>query len=415
MSTQIEPTAHHPDGPSTFTARAICACFDGEHDPDDLDVAAYAALEEDTDEENEDDEEEVKKEDVSPAARGQAQHKALAKYLVGEPDPFADLAEWEMKQVLWVAEEVIQHAAAMGYGRSEIQTEQRVTLLGPSWNVLYFGTLDIRYGPFICDAKFGDMRNYFPQLAGYGLAVMEADEVDRLFLRTIYGRWRKAQQYVLDRQTAEPVVYGILRRRHSKDKHPVLCEFCGWCKHKLTCSAVNGVVDAVLSKREDWAMRLPTAHVSLAHSNPVTLGAMRFLWKAYIEPWGKSVEYASATMADGGGTILGFDKRPEKGRVRMDSSLNVAKVLVASGLKIEDVLGAAKLTMSKLAQAYHARFGGTKAEAARVVEKALLDAGVIRRGDPTFKLIRSKTAEDDIRAALARPVSEVQPPLLAGQ
>ena len=407
MSTTLAPTAHHPEGPSNFTAWSICACFDGEHDADDLDVAAIAKEVEG--DEPEPEEQEEKEVEVSPAARGQAQHKSLAGFITGALDPFAGLADWERKQVEWVAEEVIQHAAAHGYGRNEIVVEQRVSLVGPGFQVEYFGTLDVRYGPFVCDAKFGFQRNYFPQLAGYGLAVMEADDVNRLFLRTIYGRFRRAEQYVLTKETAETVVYGILRRRRSLDRRPVLCEFCGWCKHKLTCAAINGVTSSLVNKREDWPELLPTAHTSRAANDPLTLGAMRFMWKYYIEPWGKSVEYATSTMAEGGVDVLGFDRKPQKGKAKIGDTVDAFKALRAAGMTVEDIIGAAKVTASRLAAAYHARLGGTKANAEREVERLLTESGALTRGDPTFRLMRSKTAEDDIRAAIARPVIESRP------
>jgi hypothetical protein len=407
MSTQISPTAHHALGPSKFPMLAECIDFESEKevDIDDLDADMIAAIEEDA----------PKVHGNDAKGRGTAQHEALAKALTGQPNAFDGLSHREEQQVRWVIEDVVTRAAAYGFTADEIRVEQRVSVLWPDFREAYFGTLDIEYGPVIEDAKFGDMRNFFPQLAGYALGKMERDEIDRVFARTTYGRWRKTQQYVIDRTTAETVVFSLLRRRQSPDRRPTLCQYCGWCAKNGTCSAVTGVVDTIASKRSDWAMRLPTAHISQAPNDPVTLGAMRYLWKSYIEPWGSSVEFASQSLAERGIIPLGFKRQNEKGRAEFEDGDAVAQALMRAGVEPARLFSAAKFGLKKLSLAYHAQFGGTKVGAERRVEEILIEAGVIKRGEAGFKLIRVPTAEDDIRMALARPVQEDQPSILAGQ
>lgn len=376
---------------------AECIDFDSEEDIDDLDAEESAKIAEDC---------------PNPAQRGDAksrglaQHESLAKALTGQPNPFDGLSEREVQQVQWVAEDVVTRAAAYGYSSDEIRVEQRVSIMWPDFREATFGTLDIEYGPFIEDAKFGDMRNYFPQLAGYALGKMDRDEIDRVFARTTYGRWRKTQQYVIDRSTAESVVFSIIRRKMAPNRRPTLCQYCGWCAKRGECSAITGVVDTIASKRNDWSMRLPTAHASHAPNDPVVLGAMRYLWKAYIEPWGASVEFASNSLAEGGTIPLGFKRQNVKGRAEFEEGDVVAQALMKAGVEPARLFSAAKFGLKKLSLAYHAQFGGTKVGAERRVEEILTEAGVIKRGEAGFKLVRTPDADEEIKLALARPVIE---------
>jgi len=378
----IAPSSHHPLSPSKFPAWALCPSFD--------------AIE--------------TEEDGDAKSRGSAQHVGLAMSMTGQPDAFAGLSDDEEQEVRWVAEKAIEDAASMGYQPSEIRIEQRLTLFGGGFEELYFGTCDIEYGPVICDAKFGDPRNYFAQLCGYALAKMERDGLTTIFAKAYYGRWRKVVAHTIDKETAERVVYGILAKRQSPNRTPVICEFCSWCQHKATCSALTAPVDAVLAKRDDWAVRMPTMSATEAGADPVVLGAMRWLWKTWVEPWGKGVEYATNVMAECGNTPLGFKKQDEKGRLDIHDPAKVFAALTAAGVPREAIEAAAGFTMKDLAEAYQQATGCPKTAAPAKVEALLVASGAAARGPATFKLIRQPGAEDEIRAALARPVNVLSLP-----
>jgi hypothetical protein len=387
------PTDHHEDGPSNHPAWALCACYDGEKDIEDADADALAI-------------ETTAKADTSPKGRGTAQHLALAKVIRGQPGAFSDLSEVEENQVRWVAESTIEAAANAGYSPSEIHVEERMTMFkGDSFEVLYFGTVDIHYGPFLFDAKFGDVRNYFAQLCAYALPKMEAEGRERIFARLQYGRWKKVVSHVIDRETAERVVYSILAKRHNPHRQPTPCDYCSWCLHRSTCSAINVTVDTLLGKRPDWALRLPSLHVSDAANDPALIGAMYWLWKTRIEPWGSGLEYSARLMAEYGTTPLGFTKRPEKGRLGINDPTKAFQALQEAGISQEHILSAASYSIKSLAAAYVLQFGGSEATAAKKIEAILTASGAAQRGDSVCKLIRNSDAEDDIRATLARPVS----------
>lgn len=404
------PQSHHPSGPSNFPAWAECPCYDGEGDLDDLDVEELNQLEarnEEADDAEEAGADEAPKKEPKPDAkmRGSLQHEAHAKAIHGVNDAFAGLSEREEKEARWAAETIVSRARGAGYEPYEVQVEQRVSLLGSDFKEIYFGTSDIEYGPFVEDVKYGDERNYFPQLCGYALPKMEREGLSRVQGALHYARYRRTRIFVISKETSERVVYGILARRQSPVREPKPCQYCSWCRHKVDCPAINAKVAALVNAREDWALKLPTARASLASNDPVVLGAMRFLWKAYIEPWGQGVEYLSSQLADRGITPLGFDARSYKGRKKLGQPVAVAHALKAAGMTTSSIVGTARFSPKRLAEGYHAVMGGTKADAARAVEEILGKAGLITQGEPTVRLIRSKTAEDDIRLALARPAT----------
>jgi hypothetical protein len=395
----IAPTAHHPDGPSQWPAIAECPCFESEKDIEEADIESL-------------DEAAGEKHGSDAKGRGQAQHGGLAKALTGQPDAFAGLSVKEEQDVRWTAEAIVEYAASMGYGADEIRVEQRVTMFSPSgFDELYFGTLDVRFGPFICDAKFGDERNYVPQLAGYDLPIMEQEGYARITNALFYGRLRRKRFFPMDRKTVETIAYRILAKRHSPDRQPKVCSYCGWCQRATYCEALNAKVDVVLAKREDeWGMRLPTMSATAAGADPVLLGAMKWLWKAYLEPWAKSVDYACTVCADQGNTPLGFTKQNEKGRLDIHDPAKAFAALTAAGVPREAIEAAAGFTMKDLAEAYQQATGCPKTVAPAKVEALLVAAGAAARGPATFKLIRQPGAEDEIRAALARPVNVLSLP-----
>jgi len=399
MNTTTAPTSHHKEGPSQWPAFAECPDYEGERDIEDADVESLLP-----------DHLKPKKAEKSAPGRGTAMHAGLAKVLTSQPDPMAGLSPDEEDQVRWVATSVLEYAASMGYTAADIRVEQRVTMYrGDSFEVEYFGTLDIRFGPFICDAKFGDERNYVAQLAGYMLPIIIEENLTGMMGALFYGRLKRVRHFKLDRATVETIAYSILRKRRATNRMPSVSSYCGWCSKRATCQALTGIVDATLAKRGDWAMRLPTMRVSEAGNDPVLIGALKWLWKAYLESWGEGLDFAAQTMTAGGIVPLGFKRQDEKGRLEIDDGAGALTALKNAGVAQEHLLAGLSHSMTGLAAAYRAQFKCSKDAAATKVEEILTAAGCARRGAPTFKLIRLKDAEDDIRAALAKPA------LTAGQ
>jgi hypothetical protein len=391
MSTEpqqsLAPTAHHPLGPSQWPAFAECADFEAEPDVDLDDI-------------------DVDEEDMSAKARGTAMHKALAMLLGGDlgmrQRAFDGLNDREREMVQWTADKVLQIAQENGYTAADIVVEQRVTMLKPdSFAPLYFGTCDVEIGGIIdIDAKFGLQRNYFPQIVGYALPKLEQRNQARRIGYFVYGRLKRVERFVIDRRTAETVAYGLLNRRLSPHRKPTACSYCGWCAKKATCAAFVAEPVALVARREDWALKLPSPHVSQLH-DPAWMGAARFIWKNYLEKWGKAIEFASSSMAAAGHVVpAGYFKRPEKGRTTIKDKRKAFEALRET--VGEDVLwDSVDLAIGTLAKAYGDSAGISEEKAKGIITSKLADARALQVGEPTFKLIAEKNAEDIIRSALA--------------
>ena len=367
--------------------RAECICYQAPaEDPEDLD--------------GEDDTAEVH--DTSAKARGTVKHKAVALLLAGDltqrQHALDGLSEREVGEVQFVVEKAVQIIEENGYALADVRVEMRVTLLDDAFAVIYFGTGDADVGPIDFEWKFGESRNYFPQLAALALAKMVAREESRRIGYTVYGRLRRVERVVITRDTAERVVYGILARRLAGNGRPTPCQYCGWCAARATCPALVATPVALVDRREDWALKLPSPHVS-ALRDPAWLGAARYVWKRYLEPWGSAVEFACSMSVI---PPAGYNRRPEKGRT---SVADARKAFAALREEVgEDVLWAhTSITLGALVKAHAACSGQSEAKAKTVILARLTEAGALAVGDPSSKLIADKEAEGLIRAAIMRP------------
>lgn len=397
MNSQFTPTAHHEFGPSVWPAASECIAFEPmpDDDPDELDVDA-----EDT---------EIDLMDGSAKARGRVKHRACAMLLAGNQEQrqaaLNDLTERERNAVQWAVTRTLQIVEEHGYSPSNLRVEQRVTMFKPdgSFEPLYFGTFDAEAGPLDFDWKFGQARNYFPQLVGYALPKLEQRGDARRLGFVVYGALRRVEGYVLDRQTVDTVAYALLARRAAPVRKPTPCQYCGWCRLRATCPALVAEPVQLVARREDWSMKLPSPHVSQLH-DPAWIGAARFVWKRYLEPWGNAIEFTSSAMAHNGIVAAGFKKRPERGRTTVSDTRKAFAAL--RELVGEDVLWAAMDTsITALARAYKAAAGISEEKAKALIIAELARAGALSVGDPTFKLFAEPNAEELIRAALAASVT----------
>lgn len=392
------PLAHHPLGPSLWPAWVECIAFNPMiDDPDEIPVG---------DEESADD----------PKTRGTLQHAAAAAIL-GRSGPdvvsqaMASLEEREREQVQWAVQRVIEICAEHGYGVDDIRVEQRVRLLKPdSFEVWYFGTLDIICGPLVFDLKFGDVRDYFAQLVGYTLPSLE-ETGGRRIAYVVFARWRRHQMWNISADTARTVGYSILRRRTADVRPPRLCAYCAWCADQATCPAITGTVNHVVERREDWptaALRLETAHTSLMRADPVMLGKARYLWKAFIEPWGAAVEFATDQLKAHGIAPLGFRIQPKKGAKKIVSGMGAVDALAKAGVPRETIEPLLGVSFGALATAYAQAFGKGQKASETAVEQILLSAGVLAYGEATSTLQREKNALELLAAASAKPVERIE-------
>jgi hypothetical protein len=344
--------------------------------------------------------------DDSAKGRGTVKHRAVAMLLTGDQATRAKaldgLNDKERDEVQWVVATVLQIVESNGYTAADLKVEQRVTMLKPdSFDPLYFGTGDAECGPLDFDYKFGEERNYFAQLVGYALPKMEQRGETRRYGYIVYGRLKRVVRYVLERRTVETIAYALLSRRLSSNRRPTACQYCSWCRKIGTCEATSKTAVQLVDRREDWALKLPSPHVSQLH-DPAWVGAARFIWKMYLEPWGAAVEWASSSMAANGTTPAGFRIQHQKGSTTVS---DVQKAFLALKETVgETVLwNTLKLSIGPLAKAYAAEAGISEDKASAIIKRTLLDAGAAGTGEPITKLMREKNAEELIRAALVKP------------
>jgi hypothetical protein len=417
----IAPTAHHPLGPSQWPAWSECSAFDSESsdtDVDDIDATLVAIEEGDIAEPDDDDEEEEAKPDKTPAGRGRLQHAAMAAILGRQSDQAIDaalapLSHRETEDVMWCVEKTREIVAMHGWDAEGLRVEQRVTMLDPSFRVMYFGTEDAthEHAPLDFDFKFGFQRNYFPQLCGYTLPKLEHAGGGRRFGYLIYGRLRQSTEHVIDLPTAQTVAYGILRKRQAEIRPPKPCQYCGMCAHKLTCAAINQLVTAVSATREDWpieALRLDQGHISLMRTDPVMLGKARRLAKSYLEKWCESVNFATRVMAENGIAPLGYKRVEKKGSKKVTGVIAAVNALEAAGVPRAALEAALKASFGALVTAFYENQGGTKKAAEAEVERILREAKALTVGPSGFMLRAENDCELMLAAASAKRVQEVE-------
>ena len=368
-------------------------CIDYEppaEDPEDLDAAG------------DDDDDGDETPDPSAKARGTVKHHALAMVLTGNLEmkqrAFDGLSDRERDEVQFVAGRWLDVVQEHGYSPEDIRVEQRVTLVDGNFQTLYFGTCDGEAGPLDLEAKFGEARNYFPQLAGYALPKMEGRGESKRIAYVIYGRSRRHERHVITKETAQTVVYGLLARRASSHRKATPCQYCGWCAKSATCSAFVSEPVGLVNRREDWSLKLPSPHVTQLN-DPAWIGAARFVWKRFLQPWGKAVEFQSSMMATGGLTPLGFRRQAWPGRKTITNARKAFEVFKAD--VGEDAAWEALGSFSSAVKVYQATLGISEAKAKGMLENKLRSADALEVGEATYRLIADKNAEAISRAGLS--------------
>jgi hypothetical protein len=269
--------------------------------------------------------------------------------------------------------------------------------------------MDVRCGPIVIDFKFGEFKSFFGQMVGYALPLLTEWGKGRVLAYLLFARYRRTDQHTIDKDTAETVGYGLLRRLANPDRAATPCEYCGFCAHKLACH--SSTVNHIVERRDDWPgdlLRLATAHTGAMVNDPVLLGKARYLWKKFIEPWGDAVEYASKTMTDGGAAPCGFKIQTIAQIKSVARVMTAVRALEAAGVPRTALEEALDTSMSKLVKVYQASMGVGETKAKAAVEKILTDAKAIEFKPGYNKLIAKADALEEIAAMSAKP-AEISP------
>jgi len=381
------PKEHHCLGPSNWPAWAECPCYESTGDVDAFD-------------EREDHDET----ETDWAVRGTMQHSACACLLREEETGHGHLMALtvtEKEEVLWAVQRVFDLAREHGFRPGDLRIEQRVSLFEDDLQVRYFGTCDVRFGNVYIELKFGQPRNYFAQLAGYALPDLDEGSIAWAIAYVLYARRRRQLRWHIDRETARRIGYGILRKRENPYRKPQPCSYCGFCALKLACPAINAVVEHVGQQLPAWPA-LPTADTSASTSDPVLMGKMRFLAKAFLEKWCKAVDFASRNMAEGGEVPVGFEKRPRKGAKLVTRARAALDALQAAGVPATALEPVLKCSFGSLVDVYREAMGVTKAQAEAAVLGHLARAGAVEHKPETFLLRQLDDAAERLLLASAK-------------
>lgn len=352
--------AHHELSPSKFPAWAVCPCF--ESDPTER----------------------------ADATQGTAQHAALAEALGGNEGPLASLPTEAREAVSWAADYIRTLA-----GEAKIATETRVEYSAPDTfarsgqSVIYFGTADAlilrgNLADLIDYKSGGDEREHRAQLAGYALALFSM----RARLKTIrchvlYGRVRHVDSWSLTQAEAAGTVLPILEARNDPARKPVPCDYCTMCGHRMTCPALAERVEAVATANA-WELPGEALREPAAITEPETMSKALTLAR-FVGTWADAVRKAATELAKGGADLPGY-RLQERRRGREVDDLSAA--LDRTGLTPAQFVGACKLSLPKLTDAFAASRGLSKAQAGRELESLLSD--LIRQEPPTQSLVANR-------------------------
>jgi len=260
-----EEMKHHPTHPpSSFPAMKACACYK----PDNKGSRA--------------------------ADRGTELHEQLAAIL--------ESREWDgaEPEVKWAAERVLESAP----GQHDIAVETKVVVKRGAAD-LTFGHADAYCDGHLFDLKTGQhKRDYSPQMAVYGLGMMQKHNLPSITVHLLYSAFREVESYTITREEAEAEVFGIVDATENPTKEAAPCSYCSWCANKESCTALSGLATTV----SDGLMDLPKSMDLGKVSDPAEMGKFKAI-ADHLKVWIEAVNAKAKEFDD----IDGYHKVTRKG------------------------------------------------------------------------------------------------------
>lgn len=286
--------------------------------------------------------------------------------------PTEELCSDDGEQVEWVAQYISDNCPPV------LCTEEDLHLIGDDFTERTWGTIDVGCADgVIVDAKFGEERDYSRQMAIYAFMWMTRQRLTSCNCHVVYGRLRRAEVLDFTLDKAASLTYQWLNQRDSADKTPTPCAYCGWCKDRLACPAVAGMVEQVAHGYSDTP--LETYHASEV-SDPNTIARMLAMAKV-VGDWADSVKHHATKLAlDEGVNIPGYTIRSRSGGWAVD---DMQAAFERSGLDAPAFLSACTCSIPKLADAFAAAQGMPKAKAKNELI-ALLDGAISEKPGTKF-------------------------------
>jgi hypothetical protein len=310
------------------------------------------------------------------ADAGTVRHDAFKASLEDKPDALALVPDEEQEGVQWAVDYVRLHAPMSDH---PLQLEQKVKYLAPDFTEGE-GTPDIVCGNVIFDLKWR-YRDYEAQMAAYSLALMDKG-YDVVKVHVLYANDEKAVPYTFDRTSAEAILAEIYAKVENRNGAFTPSEYCGWCKHKLTCPALIKQAEALRVGREDW--ELEQYHPSKIEDASEMAKALK-LARSVIK-WAESVEHHAKEMAVKKGIVpTGFKIQTRQGNRVIP---NIAEAFTSSGLPQDKFLTACSVSFTNLSALYADHNAMKKAPAERELERKLGPA--LTRKTGSMALVENK-------------------------
>ncbi|PTX92071.1 hypothetical protein DB346_24295 [Verrucomicrobia bacterium LW23] len=308
-----DPRPHHPLSPSNWTKWVKCPGF--ERRRDDEDEASRARLE-----------------------RGNRAHAMFEAALTGEPvkDTGEDACDlWE--QAEWAAGEIARVAPR------NLRVEVRLEM--PQ----YFGYADATADGHVWDLKTGYFDDgYRAQLAGYALAIMDAEMRDELTLHLLYSEHQRHEEWTLTYDEAAAIARDVLAARAAaveKREGLVAGDICGRCALAGTCPALATAAAPAIEAAVELIPAEDRPHVPAGQltsesvtSDPLAAGRFLFAFKAMEDIAGRAEAFVRAELMDGR-PVPGFELQngaspsyvPAEEVVRWVPSIGLERVVAAYG------------------------------------------------------------------------------------
>lgn len=242
------------------------------------------------------------------------------------------------------------------------------------------GTLDYQCGNLLFDIKWR-RRDYVPQMAAYALMMIQECGWNAINVHILFMESKYVQKLVLTEGECWRIINEAKHKAEDPNAEPNPCDYCSWCKHTLTCKALNDRVGVVTEGRKDW--ELEQYHASQL-TNPEEL-AKAIPIAIAVKTWAAAVDHFAKKFVFEGGTIPGYEVRSKKGNRKI---VNLDGAFSRSGLDQSEFLQCCSVVFSMLAEKRSVTHGISKAVATRELENLLGDA--VERGPNSYQITKTK-------------------------
>ncbi|MDA1277397.1 MAG: DUF2800 domain-containing protein [Verrucomicrobia bacterium] len=326
------------------------------------------------------------------AEDGTERHHALTEHFAGDDSRLELMDDEQAEGVRWAAEYIKIHAPMSDF---PIDFEKKMSFTDADLNEVE-GTPDVVCGNHLFDLKWR-YRDYTAQMAAYALMMFQGAPRETVTVHLLFGATKRAQAFNLTEESCRYIIDPIIERARNPDRVPEVCDYCGWCKLKLTCPAFKVRVDAVLEGRDDW--HLETYTTDFVTDGKEMAKALRLARR--IKKWCEAVEWRAKELWQKEGVqIPDFEMKERQAKQYIT---NVIEAFRRSGLPQDKFLECCepRLNTSKtypdklgLIDTYHGSCGGSKAGAKKELLRKL--ESVLKRGNTTVYLVDtgSKTEEE---------------------